>query len=412
MGRRRVVVTGVGGITSLGCSSDITWEGLVQGRSGIDIVKSFDPADFTSKVVGEVNDFNPLDYFAKPEARKMDRYTQFAVVTAGAALEDSGLDLDQEDRERMGCILGTGIGGIRELEDQKEVLDKRGPGRISPFLIPKMMPNAMSGVVSIRFGLQGTNFVTGSACASSGHAIGMAFRSIQYGESDIVVTGGSEAAVTPLALAGFCSLKALSTRNDAPQQASRPFDKGRDGFVLGEGAASLVFEEYEHAMKRGATIYAEVAGYSATADAYHITAPKEDGKGPARAMTMAVKDAGLEMTDIQYVNAHGTSTPYNDAIETTALKLAFGSHAEKLAINSTKSMVGHLLGGAAAVEFVVTVLSIRHQTVHPTINQEEPDPHCDLDYVPNEARDLKIKAAVCNSLGFGGHNACLVASAL
>jgi 3-oxoacyl-[acyl-carrier-protein] synthase II len=274
------------------------------------------------------------------------------------------------------------------------------------------MPNAMSGVVSIRFGLQGANFVTGSACASSGHAIGMALRSIQYGESDVVVTGGSEAAVTPLAMAGFCALKALSTRNDAPQKASRPFDMGRDGFVLGEGAASLILEEYEHAKKRGARIYAELAGFSATADAYHITAPKEDGVGPARAMTLAVKDAGLDLTEIQYVNAHGTSTPYNDAIETTAIKLAFGSHAQNLAINSTKSMIGHLLGGAAAVEMVVTALSIKNQTVHPTINQEEPDPQCDLDYVPNEARDLKITNAICNSLGFGGHNTCLVARAL
>jgi len=308
--------------------------------------------------------------------------------------------------------MGTGIGGIKELEDQKEILDKRGPSRISPFLIPKMMPNAMSGVVSIKFGLRGPNFVTGSACASSGHAFGMALRSIQYEESDIILTGGSETAVTPLALSGFCSLKALSTRNDEPQKASRPFDKGRDGFVLGEGSAVLVFEEYEHAVKRGANIYAEVTGYAATADAYHITAPKEDGIGPARAMTLALKDARIEPTDVQYVNAHGTSTPYNDAIETTAIKLSFGSHANNLSINSTKSMIGHLLGGAAAVELMVTALSIKHQMAHPTINQEEPDPACDLNYIPNEARDLKIKNAICNSLGFGGHNTCVVARAL
>jgi 3-oxoacyl-[acyl-carrier-protein] synthase II len=412
MGRRRVVVTGLAGICALGTDKDVIWDALLQGRSGIDRITFFDVTDFTSQIAGEARDFNPLDYFEKKEARKMDRYTQFACVAAEQAVVDAGIDLDEVDRTRVGCILGTGIGGIKEMEEQNGLLIKRGPGRVSPFLIPKMMPNAMSGVISIRLGLQGPNFVTGSACASTGHAIGMALRSVQYGETDMVFAGGSEASITPLSLAGFCSLKALSTRNDDPKRASRPFDKNRDGFVMGEGGAILIFEEYEHAKKRGAKIYAEVTGYCSTADAYHITAPKEDGEGPARAMKLAVEDAGIPFDAVQYVNAHGTSTPYNDVIETRAIKQTFGDHAYKLAISSTKSMVGHLLGGSAAIEFMATVLSIKNKAVHPTINQEVPDPECDLDYVPNEARDLKIKNAICNSLGFGGHNTTVVASAV
>ena len=412
MTKRRVVITGLGAITSLGIGIEKNWDGLLNGRCGIRNITFFDTEGFTSKVAGEVRDFDPMDYFPKPEARKMDRFTQLAVVGSDEAIKDSGLDLDRVDRERFACIFGTGIGGIKEMEDQKHILDNRGPTRITPFLIPKMMPNAISGVVSIKFGLMGTNFVASSACASAAHAMGLAFRSIQYGDSDLVVTGGSEATVTPLSMAGFCSLKALSTRNDDPERSSRPFDKERDGFVLGEGSGVLIFEEYEHAVKRGADIYAEVKGFAATADAYHITAPKEDGEGPARAMRLALKDADVAIEDIQYVNAHGTSTPYNDAIETTAIKKAFGAHAEKLAISSTKSMIGHLLGGSAAAELAFTAMSIKNGVVHPTINQETPDPACDLDYVPNKARDLKITYAVKNSLGFGGHNACLVLGAV
>lgn len=408
MGRRRVVITGLGCISSLGVGVPTTWECLVTGRCGIDLISSIDTEGLTSKIAGEAKDFDPLDHIPKPEARKMDRYTQIAVVAAGEAIQDSGLDLEKTNRETVGCILGTGIGGITELENQKVVMMNRDASRVSPFLIPKMMPNAMSGVISIRFGLMGTNFVTSSACASAGHALGMAFRSIQYGESDVVITGGSEAAITPLSMAGFCSLKALSTRNDEPKKASRPFDKERDGFVLGEGGAVLVFEEYEHAAARGARIYAEVLGYGATADAYHITAPKEDGEGPANAMKLALKDGGVDPSSVSYVNAHGTSTPYNDAIETTAIKKAFGSHADELAISATKSMVGHLLGGSGAIEVLATALTIKNKTAHPTINQEVPDPLCDLDYIPNSARDINVELAISNSLGFGGHNVCIL----
>jgi 3-oxoacyl-[acyl-carrier-protein] synthase II len=408
MAKRRVVVTGLGGITSLGCGIEPTWEGLVNGRSGIDRIRTFDPSNHTSQIAAEAHDFNPLDYFPKTEAKKMDRYTQLALVSAEMALSDAGLDMEKIDGNRVGCILGTGIGGIIELENQKEILDKRGPSRVSPFLIPKMMPNAMSGVISIKFGLKGTNYVASSACASSGHALGLALRTVQYGESDVVITGGAEAAITPLALAGFCSLKALSTRNDEPTRASRPFDKDRDGFVLGEGAGVVVLEDYEHATRRGARIYAELEGFGATADAYHITAPKEDGEGPAQAASLALKDAEISPDEVDYVNAHGTSTPYNDVIETKAIKKAFGDHAPRLAISSTKSMIGHLLGGSSSVEFIVAVLSVYRQVVHPTLNLEEPDPQCDLDYVPGTARDMKIRHAASNSLGFGGHNVCVV----
>jgi 3-oxoacyl-[acyl-carrier-protein] synthase II len=412
MERRRVVVTGLAGICALGSDKDTVWDALLEGRSGVARITYFDPSAFSTQIGAEAKAFDPLQFFSKPESRKMDRYTQMSAACADMAIKDSGLDLAQCDRTRIGCILGTGIGGINEMEEQKELLLQRGPSRVSPFLIPKMMPNAMSGVISIRHGLMGPNFVTGSACASAAHAIGTSFRSIQHGEADIVLTGGSEASITPLSLAGFCSLKALSSRNDDPAAASRPFDRDRDGFVMGEGSAVLVFEEYEHAKKRGARIYAEMKGYAATADAFHITAPKEDGEGPARAMELALKDAGLGREDIQYINAHGTSTPYNDVIETRAIKKTFGDHAFKLVVNSTKSMVGHLLGGSAAIEFMVTLLSISHGAVHPTINLENPDAECDLDYVPREAREVIVRNALCNSLGFGGHNATLVAGAL
>jgi 3-oxoacyl-[acyl-carrier-protein] synthase II len=408
MARRRVVITGLGGMTSLGIGMDKTWEGLCQGRSGIAAISRFDASAFPTRFAGECRDYAADKFFTTIEAKKLDSFAQYGIVAADEALRDSGLDLEKIDRERAGVVVGSGIGGIHELEAMHSVYLERGPGRISPHFIPKLMINAVSGQISIRHGLQGTNYVTASACASSGHAIGMALRSIQYDESDIVVSGGSETAITPLGLGGFCALKALSTRNDDPQSASRPFDRERDGFVMGDGAAMVVLEELEHAKRRGARIYAEVLGFGSTADAFHITAPKEDGLGPARAICGALKDAGVGIEAVDYVNAHGTSTAYNDAIETTALKVVFGDHAKKLAVSSTKSMIGHLLGASAAVEFAVCAKSIHHSVVHPTRNLENPDPACDLDYVPGAARDLNVRVAISNSLGFGGHNVCLV----
>lgn len=408
MSRKRVVVTGLGGLSSLGIGMEKIWEGLVQGRSGIGPVQSFDTSAFSTRFAGEVREYDAEKFFPRVESKKLDMFTQFGLVAAAEALGDSGLDLDGCNRERIGCIMGSGIGGIHELETMHSVYLDRGPKRISPHFIPKLMVNALSGQISIKHGLQGTNFVTGSACASAGHAIGMALRSIQFGESDVVLSGGSETAITPLGLGGFCALKALSTRNDDPTAASRPFDAERTGFVMGDGAAIIVLEELDHARQRGARIYAEVLGYGSTADAFHITAPKEDGAGPARAMKMALADGGVDPTAVNYINAHGTSTLYNDAIETTAIKTVFGDHAPRLAVSSSKSMVGHLLGASAAIEFAVLCKSVAHNTVHCTLNLENPDPACDLDYVPGAARDLKVDYAMSNSLGFGGHNVSLV----
>jgi 3-oxoacyl-[acyl-carrier-protein] synthase II len=351
--------------------------------------------------------WNPEELFTGPEFRKLDPFTMFALKATDEALRDAGLDPKQEPeeaREAWGAIVGTGIGGISGIVEQHTEMLERGPRRVSPHFIPKIMANAVSGQVAIRHGLLGTAFTTSSACASSGHAIAMAFQAIRWGEIDVAVTGGAESATTRLSVAGFANMKALSTRNDAPEQASRPFDKNRDGFVMGEGAGILVFEELERARKRGARIYAEVKGYGSTDDAYHITAPKEDGAGPARAFRLAVRMAGIDPETVHYVNAHGTSTPYNDAIETRALASYFGEHARKLAISSTKSMIGHLLGASSAVELVATALSVHQGRVHPTRNLETPDPDCHLDYVPREARELTIQNALSNSLGFGGHN--------
>ncbi len=408
MTRRRVVVTGLGGLTSLGVGFDKTWESLVSGKSGIGPIQRFDVSAFPVRFAGLVNEYEAEKFFPKVESKKLDLFTQYAVVAADEAIKDSGVDLESCNRDRVGCVLGSGIGGINELESTHTTYMERGPDRISPHFIPKLMVNAMSGVISIRHGLRGTNFVTGSACASAGHAIAMALRAIQYDEADMIVSGGSETAVTPLGLGGFCALRALSTRNDDPQAASRPFDKDRDGFVMGEGAAIVVLEELEHAKKRGARIYAEFLGFGSTADAHHITAPKEDGAGPSRAMLSALKDGGVQPEQVSYINAHGTSTLYNDAIETTAIKRTFGDHARKLAISSTKSMIGHLLGASAAVEFAVTALSIHKNVVHPTRNLTNADPSCDLDYVPGSARDLNVRYALSNSLGFGGHNVSLL----
>lgn len=405
---RRVVITGLGTINSLGLSVKDTFPRILRGESGVALIKSFDTSEHSTKIGGMV-DWDPTDHgFAKSDLRKLDPFTMWALIGADEALQDAGLgdilEQPEEYRERCGTIVATGIGGIMGIIEQQAVLETKGPRRVSPHFIPRIMANAVSGQVAIRHGLLGTAFTTTSACASAGHAIGMAWRSIQWGDADVVVTGGSESAVTPLSMAGFSSARALSKRNDDPTAASRPFDKDRDGFVMGEGCGMLVLEELEHARARGAKIYAEVKGYGSTDDAYHITAPREDGRGPARAYAEALRHAGIQPEDVQYVNAHGTSTAFNDSIETTSLKRVFGDHAYKLAVSSTKSMIGHLLGAASAVELVYTALAVHTDQVHPTINYTTPDPACDLDYVPGESRSLVVRNALCNSLGFGGHN--------
>jgi 3-oxoacyl-[acyl-carrier-protein] synthase II len=408
MSKRRVVITGVGALTSLGSEKEEIWKALVSGKSGVSRISRFDTAGFDVTFGGEIKDFEPTRWLPDHEVKHHDLVAQFAIGSGDLCIADSGLDTKKTDLDRIGVILGSGIGGISEIETQHERLLKRGPSRVSPYLVPKLMMNAISGQISIRHGLKGPNFVTASACASGAHALGIAFKTIQFGDADAVVTGGAEAALTPLGLAGFCALKGLSTRNEEPERASRPFDRDRDGFVMGEGAGMLLFEELEHAKRRGARIYAEVLGFGMTADAHHITAPAPDGKGAARAMTLAIQDSGLELEAFDYVNAHGTSTLLNDSTETKAIKQVFGEHARKLAISSSKSMIGHLLGASGAVELVITALTIERGVVHPTINYETPDPECDLDYVPNEAREMRVRAALSNSLGFGGHNATIV----
>ena len=405
---RRVVITGLGTVNALGMSVSETFPRILAGESGVGLIENFDTTDLAAKIGGMVK-WEPSEFgFGSPDLRKLDPFTLWALVASDEALRDAGLegiaDRPEEFRQRCGTIVATGIGGIMGIIEQHDVLKERGARRVSPHFIPRIMSNAVSGQVAIRHGLQGTAFTTSSACASSGHAIGMAWRAIQWDDADVVVTGGSESAVTPLSVAGFASAKALSTRNDDPQAASRPFDKDRDGFVMGEGCGMLVLEELEHARARGARIYAEVKGYGSTDDAFHITAPKEDGAGPARAFQEALRHAKLNPEEVQYVNAHGTSTAYNDAIETRALKRTFGDHAHKLAVSSTKSMIGHLLGAASAVELVYTALAVHTGQVHPTRNYTTPDPDCDLDYVPGAARQMEVRNALCNSLGFGGHN--------
>ena len=408
MARRRVVITGVGTVSSLGLDLASNWENLLKGTSGAGPITRFDTSKHTCKFACEVWNWETEKFFPKIESKRLEKFTMFYLVAADEAMKLSGLDMGKEDRTRAGCILGTGIGGIHEIEASKVLQVERGADRVSPFFIPKIMANAMAGQAAIRFGLMGTCYVTSSACASSSHAIGQAFRSIQWGEADVMLSGGSEAATTELGLAGFCSLKAVSTRNDDPKRASRPFDRDRDGFVMGEGAAALVLEEYEHAKKRGANILCEVLGYGSTDDAYHITAPNEDADGPSRAMQMALHDGNIAADRVQYINAHGTSTHLNDKIESAAIKRVFGHHAKKVCVSSTKSMVGHLLGASGAIELVACAMSIKHGQVHPTINYTTPDPDCDLDYVPNVARDLRVDNALSNSLGFGGHNTSLL----
>jgi 3-oxoacyl-[acyl-carrier-protein] synthase II len=413
---RRVVVTGLGTVNSLGLSVESSLPRILAGENGISTVDRFDTTGLAATIAGLVR-WKPEEHgFDEREQRKLDPFTMWALMSSDEALRDAGLEHIREEppeaRRRYGTIIATGIGGITGILEQQAVMLERGARRVSPHFIPRIMSNAVSGQVAIRHGLMGTAFTTSSACASAGHAIGMAWRAIQWNDCDLVVTGGSESAITPLSMAGFASAKALSTRNDDPGAASRPFDRDRDGFVMGEGCGMLVFEEYERAKARGARIYCEVKGYGSTDDAFHITAPEESGDGPARAMEEALRHGGVSVEDVDYINAHGTSTEYNDATETKAIRRVFGAHADKLAVSSTKSMIGHLLGGATGVELVFTVLAVHTDTVHPTRNYETPDPACDLDYVPGSAREMRVRNALCNSLGFGGHNVSVLVGKL
>jgi 3-oxoacyl-[acyl-carrier-protein] synthase II len=408
MTKNRVVVTGLGCITPIGIGRDAYWQALIAGKNGIDRITRFDVTDYPTKIAGEVKDFDASSYIDKKEAKRMDRFTQYAVASAKLAIEDANLNLEAEDRQRIGTVIGTGIGGMETLSDQSQVLMTKGPGRMSPFLVPMMIANMAAGQVAITFGLQGPTTCVTTACATGTNAIGDAFRLIRHGYADVVVAGGTEAAIVPLAVGGFCAMKAMSTRNDEPHKASRPFDKDRDGFVMGEGAGVVVLESLEHAQKRGARILAEVAGYGANDDAYHITAPAPEGTPQAKCMSLALEDAGLKPEDVDYINAHGTSTPLNDKGETLAIKKVFGEHAKKLAISSTKSMTGHLLGAAGGIEFIASVLSILNSMVHPTINFENGEPELDLDYVPNSARSMNVNVALSNNFGFGGHNATII----
>ena len=405
---KRVVVTGLGVISPVGNDKDTFWKNIKAGICGIDKVTRFDASEFSCQIAGEVKDFEPTEYIDKKEAKRMDRYTQFAVAAAKMALSDSGLDLEKTDLDRVGVITGSGVGGMETFETQLKVLFEKGPGRVSPFFIPMMISNISAAQIAIATGAKGINFNVTSACASGTNAIGEAFRSIKYGESDVVFAGGAEAAVTPMSFAGFCNMKAMSTRNDNPKRASIPFDAERDGFVMGEGAGILILEELEHAKARGAHIYCEMVGYGATDDAYHMTAPSPDGEGGARAMKLAIDEANVDVSEVDYINAHGTSTPYNDKFETAAIKNVFGEHAKKLAVSSTKSMTGHLLGGAGGVEGVICALSLDEGYIPQTIGFEKPDEDCDLDYVTDGGRNQQINYALSNSLGFGGHNASIL----
>jgi 3-oxoacyl-[acyl-carrier-protein] synthase II len=405
--KKRVVITGLGVAHSLGLGLDDFWSGIREGRNGISLVTKFDTSAYDAKVAAEIKGFEPTNYMEKKEAKRMDIFTQYALAAARMAIEMSGLNMEKEDRFRAGCIVGSGIGGIKTLEDQHQILATKGPGRVSPFFITSMIANMAAGRIAIEFNLQGFNECVVTACASGNNAIGDAFKVIQRGDADIMVTGGAESAITPLSFAGFCSNKALSTNPD-PATACRPFDKERDGFVMGEGSGILVIEEYEHARNRGVSILGEIVGYGCTCDAYHITAPSPDGVGGARSMKNAIDDAGIKPEDIGYINAHGTSTPLNDVGETRVIKDVFGEYAYKLAVSSTKSMTGHLLGAAGAIESIITAMVLKDGILPPTINYKNPDPECDLDYVPNKSRPANIKYALSNALGFGGHNAALV----
>ena len=405
---KRVVVTGIGAVTCLGTGNRNFWEAIKEGKSGISKITRFDVSEFPTKIAGELRNFQPEQYIDKKEARRMDRYTQYAVVAAKMAMTDSGLNIEKIDCDRMGVIFGTGIGGIETLEEQNKTLLEKGPARISPFLIPMMIANMAAGQIAIEIGAKGINETVVTACASSTNSVGDAFKAIQRGDADVIITGGSEAPITPLSFAGFCSLKAMSRTNDQPELASRPFDTERDGFVMSEGGAILILEEYEHALKRGAKIVAEIVGYGATADAYHITAPLPGGEGATRAMQLALKSADILPEKIGYINAHGTSTAMNDKAETAAVKNVFGEHAYKLPVSSTKSMIGHMMGASGAIEAIICALSLQEGYIPPTINYNMPDPDCDLDYVPNQGRKANFNYAMSNSFGFGGHNATLI----
>ncbi|MGJ8639372.1 MAG: beta-ketoacyl-ACP synthase II [Opitutaceae bacterium] len=411
--RKRVVITGIGTVTSFGDGVDTFWENILAGKSGIDTVQSFDITEYPSKIGAECLHFDAKKYMDPKEARRNDRYTQFAVAASRMALENAGLDPASLDADRFGVLIGSGIGGMLTIQTQSRRLYDGGPRKVSPFMIPSLIANIASGVVAIEVGARGPNYGIVSACASGTHSIGEAFKMIRDSEADTMLAGGSEAAVTELGYAGFCSMKAMSTSyNDTPQQASRPFDQGRDGFVMGEGSGVLVMESLEHAQARGANIICEIAGYGATCDAYHITSPDPEGKALGAAITKVIVDAGLKPEDVSYINAHGTSTPYNDKFETGAIKKSLGDHAYKIPISSTKGMTGHLLGAAGGIESAICALSIRDGKVPPTTNYTTPDPDCDLDYVPNEAREAEVNVAICNNLGFGGHNATLLFKSL
>jgi 3-oxoacyl-[acyl-carrier-protein] synthase II len=405
---RRVVVTGIGLLSSMGIGTEANWQGLLAGRSGIGPITKFDTTGFAATIAGEVRGFDPLQFFEKKEVKKVDPFIQYAIAASQFAVDDAGLKVTSDNETRVGVFIASGIGGFGTIEREHSALVEGGPRKISPFFIPASIVNLAAGHVSIRFRAKGPNLATCTACSASAHAVGEAAWIIKRGDADVMIVGGSEAAITPMGVGGFASMRALSTRNDAPEKASRPFDKERDGFVIGEGAGVLVLEELETAQARGARIYAEVVGYGASADAFHITAPAEDGDGAVRCMEMAIRHAGIAPSEVVYVNAHGTSTPLNDKLETAAIKRCFGEHASRLAISSTKSMTGHLLGAAGGLEAGITALAIHHQVMPPTINLENPDPECDLDYVPNACRPAAIQYALSNSFGFGGTNASLL----
>ncbi|HEX8846896.1 MAG TPA: beta-ketoacyl-ACP synthase II [Pyrinomonadaceae bacterium] len=405
---RRVVVTGVGLITPVGNSVEATWSALMQGRSGVDYIKKFDVEKFPVRFAAEIKNFDPLDFIEKKEARKMGAFIHYAIAASDEAIKDSGLEITDENAEMVGTYISSGIGDFWAIEREHSKLLNDGPGRVSPFFIPSAIVNLAAGQVSIRHGAKGPNSATATACSAGAHAIGDSFRIIQRGDADVMICGGAESAITPMSVAGFAAMRALSTRNDDPIHASRPFERDRNGFVIGEGAGIVILEELETARRRGAKIYAEMIGYGMTADAFHITMPDETGSGAIRVMQKALKDAKVEPEEVGYINAHGTSTPYNDKFETAAIKKTFGEHAYKLAVSSTKSMTGHLLGAAGGIEGVFSVLAIHHKILPPTINYVNPDPECDLDYVPNEPREMEVRYALSNSFGFGGTNAALL----
>ncbi|MBS1818687.1 MAG: beta-ketoacyl-ACP synthase II [Acidobacteria bacterium] len=405
---RRVVVTGIGLVSSLGIGTDVNWRNLVAGKSGVTRITKFDVSNYAAQIAAEVQGFDPLQWVEKKEVKKMDLFIQYAIAAAQFAMDDSKLQVTDENAADIGAFIGSGIGGFITIEREHIALLDGGPRKISPFFIPSAIINLAAGQVSIRFGAKGPNLATCTACSASAHSVGESFEIIRRGDAIAMIAGGSEAAITPMSVGGFAALRALSTRNDAPDKACRPFDKDRDGFIIGEGAGVVVLEELEHAQRRGAPIYAELVGYGLSGDAYHITAPSEDGDGGRRVMEMAIRKAGIRPDQVDYINAHGTSTPYNDKLETLAIKRAFGDHAYKMAVSSTKSMTGHLLGGAGGLEAGITALAVHHQVAPPTINLDNPDEECDLDYVPHTARPMPIRYALSNSFGFGGTNASLL----